>query len=223
MAISLKTQNVPILVIYVVWCLSLYAVFLTGVENFWQKLISFFDYFNAKDCIVASLSPLVVFVLSGIVSADLKSILVFWRFKNVLPGHRAFTNLGPKDARIDMNKVEQVIGNIPEEPKDQNSVWYKYYKKYQDCLIVKTSHKHYLLSRDLTGMTLVMIIVLPWSILFVSKHWITAVSYFSVMAGHYLVLALVAQNYGERFVCNVLAEMITSQEGLDKKYFGKEE
>ncbi len=210
MAISLKVQNVPILATYVVFCLSLYAVFLTGVDNFWQNITSYFDNFNVKEGLVATLSPTIVFVLSGVLSADIKSIIVFWRIKNPLPGNRVFTELGPKDARIDMNRIEQIVGTIPTEPKQQNSLWYKYYKEYQDGLIVKTSHKHFLLARDMTAMTLLMLVLLPCSVIIVSKNWHSSLIYSGVLFGQYILLALVAQNHGKRFACNVLAEMCTS-------------
>ncbi len=210
MAVSLKAQNLTMLTPYVVWCLSLYAVFLTGDDKSWQNIASHFDNFTAKDGMVAALFPIIVFVLSGILSADIKSIIVFWRIKNPLPGNRVFTELGPKDARIDMNRIEQIIGTIPTEPKKQNSLWYKYYRKYQDSLTVKAAHKRFLLSRDMTAITLLMLVLLPCSVIVVSKNWQGALIYLGILLGQHILLTLVAQNHGKRFACNVLAEMCTS-------------
>ena len=134
MAVSLKTQNIPAITAYAIWCLSLYAVFLSGDKNSWQNITSYFEGFTAKDGMVAALFPIIVFVLCGILSADIKAIIVFWRIKNPLPGSRVFTELGPKDARVDMNKIEQIIGTIPTEPKEQNSLWYKHFKKFQEVM-----------------------------------------------------------------------------------------
>ena len=39
-------------------------------------------------------------LLSHLISAEYKSMLVFWRWRNVLPGHR-FIQLAEKDMRID--------------------------------------------------------------------------------------------------------------------------
>ena len=212
MAVSIKTQNLAMLTPYFVWCLSLYAVFLTGDDNSLQNITSYFDNFTAKDGMVAALFPIIVFVLSGILSADIKSIIVFWRIKNPLPGNRVFTELGPKDARIDMDRIEQIIGTIPIEPKEQNSLWYKCYKKNQDSLIIKTAHKHFLLARDMTAITAIMLVLLPCSVIIVSKNWYGALIYLVVLLGQHIFLTLVAQNYGKRFACNVLAEMCTSYE-----------
>jgi hypothetical protein len=210
MAISLKTQNLPTITVYVVWSLSLYAVFLTGDESSWQNITSCFDNFTAKDGMFAALTPIIVFVLSGILSADVKSIIVFWKIKNPLPGNRIFTELGPNDARIDMNKIKQIVGVIPTEPKEQNSLWYKYYKKHQEVLTVKTAHKHFLLARDMTATTLVMLILLPCSVVIMSKNWKGALVFLGILFGQYVLLTLTAQNNGKRFACNVLAEMCTS-------------
>ena len=207
MATSLKRQNLRMLIPYAIWCLSLYAVFLTGDDNSWQNIVSFFDSFSTKDGMVAALVPIIVFVLNGILSADIKSVIVFWRIKNPLPGSRVFTALGPKDARIDMNEIERIIGTIPAEPEEQNAVWYKYYKKYQDSLTVKAAHKHFLLARDMAAMTLLMLIFLPCSVVAISTNWLGAFIYLGILLGQYILLAIVARNHGNRFVCNVLTEM----------------
>jgi hypothetical protein len=167
---------------------------------------------TAKDGIFAALFPIIVFVLSGILSADFKSIIVFWRAKNPLPGSRVFTELGPNDARIDMNRIGQIVGTIPTEPKEQNALWYKYYKKYQEVLTIKTAHKHFLLARDMTAITLVMLVLLPISIIILSKNWRGALIYLGILLGQYALLALTAQNHGKRFACNVLSTMCTSHE-----------
>jgi hypothetical protein len=210
MAISLKKQNLVILTPYVIWCLSLYALFLSGDEKSLQNIKSYFDDFTAKDGMVAALTPIIVFVLNSILSSGVKAIIVFWKVKNPLPGNRIFTELGPKDARIDMNKIEQIVGTIPTEPKDQNSLWYQHYKKYQECLIVKTAHRHFLLARDMTAVTLVMLVLLPCSIIVFSKNWQGAVIYLVILLAQYIFLTLAAQGHGKRFACNVLAEMCAS-------------
>lgn len=210
MAVSLKKQNLVILTPYVIWCLSLYALFLSGDEKSLQNIKAYYDDFSAKDGMVAALTPIIVFVLSSILSADIKAIIVFWKIKNPLPGNRVFTELGPKDARIDMNKIEQIVGTIPTEPKDQNSLWYRHYKIHQECLIVKTAHRHFLLARDMTAVTLVMLILLPCSIVIASKNLQGALIYLGILLTQYIALTLAAQSHGKRFACNVLAEMCTS-------------
>lgn len=207
MTASLKKQNLAILIPYAIWCLSLYAVFLTGDDNSWQNIVSFFDYFSIREGMLAALVPIIVFVLSSILSADIKSVIVFWRIKNPLPGSRVFTVLGFKDARIDMSEIERIVGSLPTDPKEQNAVWYKYYKKYQDSLTVKAAHKHFLLGRDMAAMTLLLLIFLPCSVAAISRNWLGAFIYLGILFGQYILLTIVARNHGNRFVCNVLTEM----------------
>jgi len=60
-------------------------------------------------------------VLNGLLSGNMKAILVFWRFRHPLPGHRAFTLLGPKDPRVDIMVLEAQIGPLPPLPPHQRS------------------------------------------------------------------------------------------------------
>ncbi|WP_257971927.1 hypothetical protein [Vibrio parahaemolyticus] len=43
--------------------------------------------------------------LSHLIPAELKSVLVFWRWRNVLPGHR-FIQLSERDTRIDIDQLK---------------------------------------------------------------------------------------------------------------------
>ncbi len=207
MAVSLKTQNMAVLTPYLAWCLSLYIIFLSGDKNLWQNVASYFENFTAKDGMVAGLSPAIVLVLNGILSVNIKAIIIFWKIKNPLPGSMAFTKLGPSDERINMNRVKQIIGTIPTDMNEQNSLWYKYYKKYQDIPMIKAAHKHFLLTRDMASITLLMLVMLPCSIIIVNNNWKGAFIYSGILVCQYIFLAISAQNYGKRFVCNVLAEM----------------
>ena len=72
-----------------------------------------------------------------------------FRWRNALPGHRAFSRLVKKDSRIDEEKPKLKLGELPEEPKSQNSLWYSLYKKCSDAITVSEAHKTFLLARDL--------------------------------------------------------------------------
>jgi len=47
-------------------------------------------------------AAILIIVMEGIFKNSVKEFFVFWRFKNRLPGHRAFSHIGPGDPRIDM-------------------------------------------------------------------------------------------------------------------------
>ena len=45
--------------------------------------------------------PLATLILDGFVSPDFKAVLVYWKWKNVLPAHEAYTVHAEKDSRVD--------------------------------------------------------------------------------------------------------------------------
>lgn len=84
-----------------------------------------------------------------------------FRWRNALPGHRAFSRLVKKDSRIDEEKPKLKLGELPEEPKSQNSLWYSLYKKCSDAITVSEAHKTFLLARDLATVSFVFAIMGP--------------------------------------------------------------
>ena len=149
-------------------------------------------------------------VLDGIVSADTKAILVYWRLRNPLPGGEAFTKHGPADARVDMRSLERMFGPFPVPANEQNQLWYRLFKAVEDQPSVSQAHRMSLLTRDLASLSFVLaplfailgaalrIGMLPWAILV------------TVLTVQFLVLRIVAANSGRRFVTTVLAESATS-------------
>ncbi len=208
---SLKEQNTWIIVLFFMWCLTVYAMFAIMPADPWGKLQSTFKELNAKDGIIAALSPILALLLTGLISSDNKARLVFWRYNHALPGHRAFSQLIRKDPRIDINALKQKMGSLPKGPKEQNSQWYSIYKRYSEAPTVGHAHKQFLLSRDLCSISFLFTIVGPWGLL-LSWHGIYQAAFYSaVMAVHYLLFMIVARNNGNRFVCNALAEYVTGK------------
>jgi hypothetical protein len=153
--------------------------------------------------------PLLVIILSGIISSGFKAVVVFWRIKNALPGHRAFTKLAPGDVRIDMNVLKKKLNTLPVEPKKQNTLWFKLYKEYENAITVRHAHKNFLLTRDLATIALIFTVGGSIGLSFGHVHYVTILKYFGIMLLHYISLTIVAQNHGNRFVCNVLAKFVT--------------
>ena len=152
-------------------------------------------------------AAILIIVMEGIFKNTIKEFFVFWKFKNRLPGHRAFSHIGPSDPRIDMERVKQLFPHgFPVDPKKQNNEWFRLYRQYQDELQVFQSHKAFLLTRDLTSLTVVFI---PLSIL---GHFLLGsepqmlVYHLLILVMLFMVISLSAKHYGERFVANVLAE-----------------
>jgi len=202
----LKKKNAPIVSILIIWCFAIYIAFLSSPSGFWEKLVSTFQEYRAKDGIIVALSPILALILTGLISSGNKARLVYWRLRNALPGHRVFSKLARSDPRIDMQNLLRKMGSLPQDPKEQNTKWYSLYKRYSESVTVKEAHRSFLLARDLCSVSFLFAVFGPWGLLLFQHTGKWALLYFVVMVLQYFVLALVAQNYGNRFVCNVIAE-----------------
>ncbi len=153
----------------------------------------------------AAIAPVVVLLLTSLLSSDAKAILVFWRFTETLPGHRAFSVYAVKDSRIDQDALRENVGAFPDAAKDQNTMWYKLYKKVDGDVTVAQAHRHYLLFRDLAALSLLLA---PISVILFYVFDASLVSSGIALAfliGQYTATAMAARHNGVRFVTNVLA------------------
>ena len=150
--------------------------------------------------------PLATLILDGIVTPDFKAVLVYWKRRNPLPAHQAFTVHGKKDSRVDMQALEEEHGPLPSAPAEQNQLWYKLLKTTADRASVDEAHYAWLLARDLTNLSFALLIVsagLAAALRVGGWEWIVLVSAQGLL---YVVLSQVAANKGIRFVTTVLAE-----------------
>lgn len=199
---TLKEQNAKLIWTFFSFnALLFYALAITPIINFkefdWQEFVT-------GRGIWLLIIPLVLFIINGLISSDQKAVITFWRIKNPLPACRAFSVYAKKDDRVDFSKLESIYSPLPETAKEQNSLWYKIYKSFQENPVVKKSHKDFLLGRDLTSIALLFLVVggIAGIVLITgsTKWWYLAFAFIQ-----YFILAVVAQNHGKRFVCNVLA------------------
>lgn len=174
---------------------------LTGslIEHFWQRV-------SARDGLAAICMPLAAVVLNGLLGDLAKARLVFWRWQNPLPGCRAFSELMGTDPRIDAAALRAKHGELPHEPKAQNTLWYQLYKKHTESVTVIEAHRAYLLTRDMTAVSAVFVVLFSMGVLIASVGWKMAALYSAVLIAQYLILSTSARNYGRRFVLNVLTE-----------------
>jgi hypothetical protein len=160
---------------------------------------------------VAPLLPVVVLLLTGLLSHDAKARLVFWRIANPLPGSAAFTKHAPADARIDMKALAKNVGVLPTDPGEQNTKWYRLYRQVNGDPAVAHAQKLYLMYRDMATMSLLLVPLVPAALWFagapLENRWITA----SVLFLQYVLCAIGARHSGARFVCNVLAVHSTTK------------
>lgn len=154
--------------------------------------------------------PLATLILDGIVTSDFKAVLVYWKWRNPLPGHEAFTVHGQADSRVDMDALEAEHGPLPTDPADQNLLWYRLSKATSDRESVDEAHHAWLLTRDLTNLSFALVIVSVGLAAFLGISGWESIVLVCAQGLLYVVLSLVAANKGIRFVTTVLAEAATS-------------
>lgn len=146
-------------------------------------------------------------ILEGLLSNSIKEVLVFWRFKNRLPGCRAFSDIAPNDHRINMDRVRILFPDgFPTGPREQNQEWYLLYKKYGDRDRVFHSHKTFLLTRDLAALTAILIPSCVVAHLVAGTQGIMILYHGLFLLATLVVIALSSRNYANRFVANVIVE-----------------
>jgi hypothetical protein len=170
-----------------------------SVDHFWQRV-------TAKDGIIAASLPLLAIVLSGVLSDLGKARLVFWRWHNPLPGCRAFTELLSTEPRIDVPALKSKLGELPQDPQAQNALWYRLYTGRSADIKISEAHRIYLLTRDMTTIAALFVVLFSIGVVIGSVDWKTAALYTVALIAQYLLIASAARNYGTRFVLNVLSE-----------------
>lgn len=203
----IKSENRKWLISYLILHIVVFALFASLINFNLIDADQLISKLGSPQGFVPLTAAVLIIVLEGIFKNTVKEFLVFWRFKNRLPGHRAFSHIGPDDPRIDMERVNQAFPDgLPVDPKKQNNEWFRLYREYQDELQVFHAHKAFLLTRDLTSLTVVFI---PLSIL---GHFLSGsepqmlVYHLLILVLLFVVISLSARHYGERFVANVLVE-----------------
>jgi ABC-type transport system involved in multi-copper enzyme maturation permease subunit len=152
------------------------------------------------------ISGIVVTLLNGLMDSTFKAVLVFWRTPHPLPGCRAFSQFMTADPRIDSAVLEERYGCLPDEPVAQNQLWYKIYRKHRDNPVIADVHKKFLLTRDLTSISLLFFPVLSIAGFFLLENHQVSLIYTAILMLVWIISCQAAKTYGARFVCNVLAE-----------------
>jgi hypothetical protein len=166
----------------------------------------FFAQFGAARAFLSAALPVLVLLIASVLSQNIKASLVFWKFKEALPGHEAFTRHGPADSRVDMAALSKNVGSLPKIPKEQNAFWYRLYRKVDAESGVVDAHKNYLLFRDMAAISLLLAAAVPIVLGVIGAGRVPVWAAVGLFAVQYLLAALAARNSGFRFVGSVLAE-----------------
>lgn len=154
---------------------------------------------------------ILVLILDALVPTKIKNVIVYWFFP--LPGQVVFSNWKRKgqDERISQKNFlkyyEKIYENMPSKEKlrqYENVEWYKLYIKYEKEDKVFSSHRDYLMLRDMTVSTVVMLIlyIVMGTIGEIIPVCRNGVSYLVVM---YIITNIATHSRGKRFVNNVFA------------------
>lgn len=204
----LKRANLPTIIVFLIWNIALFLVFFKGAPDIWGGVQERVAELKARDSLFCFLTPLFVAIASGILPASWKATLVFWRLRYALPGCRVYSKIAKKDDRIDEAKLNRVLKGIPTSPREENALWYKWYKTVEDQITVREAHKNFLLNRDLTGISFLFFVFGTIAMLFSQAMSQIIIIYSAILFLQYLVFSIVARNHGNRFVCNVIVQYL---------------
>lgn len=202
---DLKAQNArPLAAIYF-GTLLLVAFVHWGVEETFAVSIQL-----GQQALVVTTITVFGGLLSNILPNYLKHSLVYWRFRNVLSGHRC-RRICKKDPRLlpsDLERKWPMLFLRDMRESEQNSFWYReIYRPVRNDPEVVQAHRSFLLFRDsATGLSVLLLGLLLWKAVgeVVSIPSLNIWSLGTLLAV-VVVLCLAARQCGDRMVTNATA------------------
>jgi hypothetical protein len=201
--ILLKDQNRPALVGVLALNLVVFVLLMQTGQLTAPDIDAFVRHW--RSLLPAGFGVALAGAVNGLLSAETKARLVFWRWSNPLPGSFAFSRYAQRDARIDIAALRRIVGDWPADPGQQNAVWYRLYKSIEREPAVMDAHRSFLLTRDYTAIACLMFIVAGSLGLWLLPSAVTATTYIGLLLVQYLLARMAASNYGVRLVTTVLA------------------
>ena len=150
------------------------------------------------------LSPPMLYMMTSILSPDLKASLVYWRTKRALPGYSAFSRHLHSDSRIDPDVVAARRNPLPSDPDAQQRLWYKIYRDHRNDEAVVDANRRYLTFRDLAAVSLLVAVVAPIALTAFDLGFARG-PVAAIFCLQYLGSTVVARVAGVRLVRTVLA------------------
>lgn len=153
---------------------------------------------------VAAIASIVAVVLAETGSRRAKMWLLYGPIRMPMPARTAFTELGPRDPRVDMRRIREVLGEIPTDPDEQDRIWFQYYKIHESNPRVRAVHGRFLLMRDLAWMTALLVPLAPLAMWGVTGSAHRALGYASALLLATGILIFSAQQRHYAFITTVL-------------------
>lgn len=205
MAKSLKDQNqLSLWVILLANVLVLYAV-VHGQDVLDLGMSALKD---PKRLPAVGLGLVLAAVVNRLLDRDTKARLVFFRWNEVLPSHRAFSFYLKNDGRIDRDRLlKHNGGRLPTAPLEQYKLWYRWYSLVADTPRVQQVHRDFLLFRDVTSMAALLFVVFAAIALYSCGLGKTFGYYIAFLAGQFVLARRAAATAGVEFVTTVLSDV----------------
>jgi len=144
-------------------------------------------------------------LLLGLINPGWRDRIMHWRWRDPLPGCRAFTSVGPSSSHVNMAVLDAQYGPLPLAGKEQNQLFYRIYRRFRDDIGVLDAHGRYLAVRDIGTITALVMLPLPWLAWWASGNGGQALAYGGVLFMVYVFCVVAAKNYSWRMVQHVLA------------------
>ena len=202
---DLKAQNGWPLAVMYVCALLLVAVVHWGVDEVFEFSLKL----GEQVLIVAAITAFGG-VLSNFLPNNLKHPLVYWRFRNVLSGHRC-RRICEKDPRLLSGDLERKWPKLflnEMKEYEQNAYWYKeIYRPVRNAPEVLQAHRSFLLFRDAAaGLFLLLVGIVLWKVVGEAAP-VQSVSTWGavIVAGMFVFVSQAARQSGDRMVANAVA------------------
>ena len=217
---SHKSRNQPKLITFLVANAIAITVLFIGIGTTVQILHDFGKGETAgllRLIGLPAIASLAVGVLSWVVPTTWKETMVFWRSRERrLPSSEAFTKIAPADLRIDMAELSRRLGKLPTDYQKQSALWYSTYRKHSKDTAVNDANAAYLLYREMTAITPILLIAVPIIGTAANPSGARIALGILWVIFEYVLVMLAARHAGTRLVANVLAIEASSKEGPTK-------
>ncbi|MXO60916.1 hypothetical protein GRI89_15340 [Altererythrobacter salegens] len=144
-------------------------------------------------------------LLLGFIPPIWRDRIMHWRWKDPLPGSRAFSKIGPAAANVDMRKLRTEHGAFPRAGDKQNALFYSIYRSHREDVGVLDAHGRYLAARDIGTITALLSVTLPWLAWWATEELVKSAIYGASLLVIYALCVVASKNYSLRMVQNVLA------------------
>jgi hypothetical protein len=158
-------------------------------------------------------------VINGLINGKAKNRLVFWKWKNPLPGCEAYTVYAKNDDRYTEAEVLRIFhpdSDDPETLKDPNKQNAHFYKNIflpmQNKPAVQQAERNFLFTRDYAAISFVMLVslgVAGYFVITADHNWVL---YSLGLIVQFLLARTAARNYGIETVTDSIAQAVNAKE-----------